>query len=147
MQFTKIIENNTCDCLSDATENLTDQFVRKVGTSSSIKDRDFKNNFERGKILQDENDCKERCGFHAVSIEIWNDVSSKLLLEKYFTTLGISPKYRNNLCVMKFKSGSGVLKHTPDQIDYNEFHYDLYKEDSFNVENLELVDMIPLKII
>ncbi len=81
---------------------------------------------------------------HGVSVEIWNEKSSPLLLEKYHRTAAISPQFRKNLCLIKFTNDNGVVKHTPNQYEYNEYHYDFYKEDSFSVSKLNLIEMIPL---
>ncbi|WP_025144514.1 hypothetical protein [Pedobacter jeongneungensis] len=146
MQFTKISEGNTCNCLTDTIENNTDKFVRKVTKSPTLKDRDFRTHAERGKVAEDKNDCNEVCGKNALSFEIWNSQSSDLLMKKYLTTLALSPQSKNNLCLVSFKPNSGLTKYTPDQIEYNEFHYDFYKEDSFSIDSLELIEMIPLVI-
>lgn len=146
MQFTKIKDNHTCDCFTGSDENNTDKFVRKVSKSPSLKERDFKSHIERGKIAENASNCEEICGLHGLSFEIWNSESSELLMKKYLTTVAISPQSKKNLSVINFKPNSGLIKHTPNQIEYNEFHYDFYKEDSFTIENLELIEMISLSI-
>jgi hypothetical protein len=147
MNFTKISSNTTCDCVSNASENLNDTFVRKVNRSANLKDSDFKNHIERNKIPENLNNCEEVCGHHGVSIEIWNDQSKPHLLNKYHQTAIISPQHKKNLCVIKFKPDCGVVKHTPNQAQYNEYHYDFYKDDDFLVTKLELVEMIQLKAV
>lgn len=144
MNFTKITDNTTCNCFGGAVENTTDTFVRKVRRSAELKDADFKNHIERDKTASNQHDCDEVCGLHGISIEIWNEKSSAPLMEKYITTASFSPKAKKNLCVIKFLPNSGLVKHTPEQKEFNEFHYDFYKEDSFLVSNLELVDMIQI---
>ena len=143
MQFTKISNNAECTCLSDSYIDLTNTFARRVRKAPDMKDGDFKNNFEKDRAPETD-DCEEICGFHGVSIDIWNDKSSTKLLEKYQTTANISPKYKNNLSIFKLKKEAGVIKYTPNQKPYNEFHYDFYKEDSFTIDRLELIEMIPL---
>ena len=144
MKFTKVEEGTICDCFSDASENSTDLFVRKVRVSQSLKDPDFRNHIERKKNPNNEDDCSEVCGLHALSFEIWSELSSDLLMKKYQTTVAISPQSKKNLCIVKFKPNSGLVKYTPNQEEYNEFHYDFYKIDDFTVANLELVDMIQI---
>lgn len=146
MNFTKITDNTTCDCFQNTIENTSDTFVRKVRRSTELKDADFRNHFERQKTPSNEHDCNEVCGMHGISIEIWNEKSSKLLMEKYLTTASFSPKSKDNLCVVRFLPNSGVFRYTPDQVKYNEFHYDFYKEDTFLVGNLELLNMIQIKV-
>lgn len=146
MNFTKISDNTSCNCFVDASENIADTFVRKVSRSGNIKDSDFKNHIERNKTPADSNNCEEVCGYHGVSIELWNEQSTPPLMNKYRQTAIISPQLKKNLCVIKFKSECGLIKYTPNQLEeYNEFHYDFYKDDDFLVEKLELVEMIPLK--
>lgn len=143
MPFTKISDNIECSCLTDSYSDLSNTFARKVRKAPDIKEGDFKNHYERDRF-PDSNNCKDICGFHGVSVEIWSDASSKILLEKYLTTANYSPKHKNNLSIFKFKEDAGVIKYTPDQEVFNEFHYDFYKEDLFAVDRLELVKMIPL---
>ncbi|MCX3264804.1 hypothetical protein [Pedobacter agri] len=147
MPYDKISKNTHCDCLTDAHEDLTNFFARSVKRAPSLKNSDFKNHIERNKIPSDESKCEEVCGYNGVSIELWNDSSSSLLLEKYKYSAAISPQFKKNLCIIKFKANKGLVKHTPNQIVYNEYHYDFYKEDSFTVEDVELIDMIPLTIV
>jgi len=147
MNFTKITDNTICDCFSGAVENTEDTFVRKVRRSVELKDPDFRNSIERTKAPSNENNCVEVCGYHGVSIEVWNDHSSKILMDKYQTTASFSPQSKNNLCVIKFKVNNGMVKYTPDQLPFNEFHYDFYKEDSFLVSHLELLDMIQITAV
>lgn len=146
MDFKKITDTTSCNCLLDTYSNTTDSFVRKVRKSPDLKDPDFRNHIEKGKMLEDAS-CEEICGYYGVSIEIWNDSSANVLLEKYKYTASISPKSKNNLCVIRFKENTGLVKHTPNQQIYNEHHYDFYKDDSFCVADLELIEMIPLNSI
>lgn len=143
MQFTKITDNTKCTCLSDCSNDVTNLFARKVRKAPDMKDADFRNHFEKNRSPET-NNCDEICGFYGVSIEIWNDASSKTLIEKYQITSSISPKHKNNLSIFKLKVDAGLVKHTPDQLEYNEFHFDFYKEDSFTIDKLELIEMIPL---
>lgn len=146
MGFNKITDTTSCNCLLGTNSNTTDLFVRKVRKSPDLKDTDFRNHIERGKTPEDAA-CEQICGYYGVSIEIWNDSSANILLEKYRYTAAISPKAKNNLCVIRFKEGNGVVKHTPDQQIYNEHHYDFYKDDSFSVADLDLIEMISLNSI
>ncbi len=143
MTFQKITDNTECDCFDKSYTDMISTFARKVRKAPAIKEPDFRNHIERNK-LPENSTCSEICGFHGVSIEIWNEDSSEVLLEKYLYTANISPSHKNNLSIFKLKENAGVIKHTPDQLEYNEFHYDFYKDDTFTVENLELIEMIPL---
>ena len=146
MNFTKISINTNCNCLREANENTDDTFVRKVRRSGNLNDSDFRTHFERGKIPGNLDDCEEICGLNGVSIEIWNGDSSKPLMDRYLITAAISPQVKKNLCVIKFRENCGLVKHTPNQAEYNEYHYDFFKDDDFLVEKLELIEMIPLKV-
>jgi hypothetical protein len=145
MDLTELTVRTPCDCLTGANENTIDRFVRKVRKSQNLNIADFRNHFERNKVMQDPNDCSEYCGMLGVSIELWNESSQPALLEKYRRTTVFSPKAKNNLCVVQFKAGSSHTKHTPDQVhEFNEYHYDLYKGNSFSIESLEVHEMITL---
>lgn len=144
MKFTKITECTPCDCITGASENTIDLFVRKVRKSPDLKDADFRSHFEKEKVPVSESDCEEVCGMYGISIEIWNKLSAVLLMEKYIYTASISPKSKNNLSIIQFKTNNGLIKHTPNQKIYNEHHYDFYKEDEFTVKDLQLIEMISL---
>ena len=143
MRFEKINDATRCNCLEGASQNTADLFVRKIRKSPALKDEDFRSYIERGKTPE-AGPCLQTCGYYGVSFEIWNDSSTKGLLEKYRYTAAISPKSKNNLCVVRFKAHSGLLKHSPDQQIYNVHHYDLYKDDTFFAADLELIEMISL---
>lgn len=147
MPFNKITDNTKCECFLDATQDTTNLFVRKVRKAPDLKDADFRNHFERNKTPENENNCDEVCGLHGVSIEIWNETSSPFLLKKYLYSATIAPQLKKNLSIIKFKANNGLVKYTPNQIDYNEYHYDFYKEDSFTVSDLDLIEMIPLTAV
>lgn len=145
-KFAKIADTTSCNCIDKLAENTLDTFVRKVGESKNVKDRDFKNYIECGKIPSEPEKCEKVCGYHGVSIEIWNETSSGLLREKYLKTISFSPKLRKHLFVFKLGTGCGLVKHTPDQESgYNYFHFDFYKEDGFQASMLQPVEMIPLR--
>ncbi|WP_423148625.1 hypothetical protein [Rubrolithibacter danxiaensis] len=146
MNFKNISDKTVCDCFQDAVQDNINTFVRRVRKSDSLNDSDFRNHIERGKTPQNEDDCEEVCGLYGLSFELWNDESSKLLMEKYLTTATFKPRDKRNLCVVRFLAESGYVKYTPNQTEYNEYHYDFYKEDSFNITKLELVEMIPLVV-
>lgn len=147
MEFKLINNGHNCKCLSQSVENYEDTFARKVDATQDFKLRDFKTHHERGVLLED-NSCQGICGFRGISIEIWNDESKGYISNKFSLTFGISPQYKkpkSQIGVFKLKEGAGKVKHTPNQKHGVEiFHYDLYKSDTFAIDMLELVEMIPL---
>lgn len=147
MNFYKISEQTACNCFIDAVENTTDTFVRRVRRSNNLSDSDFKNHIERNKIPVNKDHCDEVCGLYGVSVELWSQESYKPLMDKYLTTAALSPQFKKNLSVIRFMPNDGLIKHTPNQEEYNEFHYDFYKEDTFSVNNLNLIEMIPLVVV
>ena len=145
MTFENISNGTTCNCLRGCAENVKDTFARRTSESKSLKDRDFKTGYERGKEVLDLKDCSEVCGNKGLSIDLWNTQSKDKLLERYRQTYAISPKLRHHLTIIRFKVGCGKLKNTPvrNQIA-GEYHYDFYKCDEFKLELIELVENIPL---
>ena len=147
MKFTDISSVAHCDCLNDAVENTTDLFARKVNKSPNLRIQDFRNQIEKGRIPVNESDCEEVCGLRGVSVDIWTEESQGTIMQKYQNTLKFSPKAKNNVCVVKFAKDSCLLKYTPYQKpDYNPYHYDLFKEDSFSEESMEVVTMVPITL-
>jgi hypothetical protein len=142
MGFDKILAITTCDCLNGTSQNLTDTFIRRVRKSQELKNPDFRNHFERGKVPSDDSNCEEVCGMNGLSFDIWTKTSSKAILEKHKTSAGFAPKL-NHYCIVRFTTSSGLIKHTPNQENgYNEYHYDFYKDDTFTVSTLKLIDTI-----
>jgi len=147
MNFTVLSEGHSCSCHAKATENCIDTFARKVGDAKDLKSRDFKSHHERGVPLENAS-CEDVCGHRGVSIFVWNSESKTYILDKFSLTFGISPMIKRpkyQLGVFQVAQGLGKVKHTPNQKHGVEiYHYDLYKCDDFAVENLVLVDLLPL---
>ncbi len=147
MTFNQLHENTDCDCLLETRENTENLFARKVGKAKTeLKSRDFKTHYERGITVTSPDDCLEVCGKRGLSIDIWNEATKVAVLQRFMTTFAISPKLKNHLSIIKFKEGAGFVKHTPviEPIP-NENHYDFYKSDEFDLDLVELVELIPLK--
>ena len=145
MTFTNILQGIACKCLDNCRENEENLFARRTGDTKLLKDRDFRTHHERGKVATNPEDCEEVCGLRGLSVHLWNEKSEKDLLERYMTTCGISPKVKNHLSIIKFGSGVGKVKHTPENnILAGEYHYDLYKSDTFAVDLVQLIQNIPL---
>jgi hypothetical protein len=145
MTFETITQGTSCKCLKNCIENIVDTFARRTGDSKEIKLRDFRTPFERGKEVSDLNDCDEVCGNHGLSVDLWNDNSKGAILDRYMTTLAIGPKLKNHLSIIKLKAEAGLVKNTPviGQIG-GEYHHDMYKSDSFEINFVELIENIPL---
>jgi hypothetical protein len=134
-------ESIPCNCHEGATENTADTFVRTVRKSELLNISDFRNSLERSSTLTWSN-CSEYCGLLGVSVDIWNEQSRQFITDRFLYTQKIAPKNKKKLCIMKFKDGSGLTKHTPDQVVYNEFHYDLYKSENFTLDSFDVVETI-----
>ena len=143
MTFNNILAQTHCNCLEDSFENYSDTFARRSDKSPSPKARDFKSYYEGGKIVEDLNNCQEVCGHRGVSLEIWNADTRDKILEKFLESAQISPQFRKVLNIIRLKSNAGIVKYTPEQgLEYNEFHYDFYKSDDFQIDMIELVEQI-----
>jgi hypothetical protein len=149
MTFKYLDENTSCNCTSGAGIDSTSLYARRIGKVNSLKDRDFKTNFEKGKALNDAlKSCDEVCGSFGISVDKWDDKTKDEVMDKYLTTFKIAPKHKNNVCVIKFNAAAGKTKHTPIKSDpANLHHHDFYKSDSFSLENhVDLVEIIPIKL-
>jgi hypothetical protein len=146
MSYKSISEGHNCKCLIDAHDNNKDTFARKVGDTKDFKIRDFKTHHERGKILETES-CEDICGFRGLSVELWNEESKDYVIDKFSLTVKLAPmkKPSHQIGVFKIVENAGKVKHTPNQRHGQEiYHHDLYKSDTFVIENLEIIEMIPL---
>lgn len=149
MTFKYLDENTSCNCTSGADIDTTNLYARRIGKVNSLKTRDFKTMFEKGRAINDAlKDCEEVCGNYGLSIDKWNETTKEEVMDKYLTTLKIAPKHKNNVCVIRFDVDAGKTKHTPIKTDpANLHHHDFYKADSFSLEkHVDLVEIIPIKL-
>ena len=145
MTFENITRGTDCKCLKNCSENTVDVFARRTGDSKELKNKDFRTRFEGGKEVSDLKDCDEVCGNRGLSIDLWNDSSKDVILDRYMVTNALSPRLKNHLSIIKLKPNTGMVKRTPikDQLG-GEYHHDLYKSDNFAIEMIELIENIPL---
>ena len=137
MTFSFIHDDIECDCIEGAVEDNNSAFLRTID-GSIPKERDFLSHWERykkqGKELPIES-CDKTCGLKGLSVnkidgynegEISNIVKNRLLF---------LPQGRKKfICKFKLDNGSGVVKHTPNEI--HESHHDLYKCDEFDMNKI-----------
>ncbi len=147
MTFQNLESGHQCRCLEGSVADFKNLFVRRVSKASELKDRDFRTKHEKGKEPPTENNCQKICGnYRSISIDIWNEESKDIRLDHYTLGLLFAPKWKNNLAVIRFGNDTGFVKHTPinEESTLNPFHYDFYKCDTFELKNVELLEMIPL---
>ena len=114
-------------------------FARRVNLKSPFKISDF--NYSQSKRPETE-DCMEWCGIRSLSVHKYNMESKQEVIQRNIIYMGVAPASKKQLSVFKIKTGGGLVKNTPNQKHgLDQFHYDFYKPDDFNVENhLELVE-------
>ena len=78
-----------------------------------------------------------------ISINIWNEKSRDAVVRKYKTTGRFSPKNKDSICVFKFNKNAGLTRYTPSNTD--DFHYDFYKSDQFDLEMIIVEEVMILK--
>jgi hypothetical protein len=148
MNFQKITSLTSCECLNNLQEDNESIFIRRVGDSKVPKNGDFKADSDKKDfILNNDLSCKEACEKFGVSIEIWSEESQKKIIDRSITTLSIGQKLKKQICKFKLEKDAGLVKHTPEQEnEHNPFHYDLFKEDNFDISKINVLEMIPIKL-
>ena len=139
MTFDILHKDTNCDCVGFAEEDLDTRFARKI-YKPFLREYDFRIKEDgSGNILN----CKQLCGLRGISINIWNADSQEAIIQKYKTSTNFSPKNRDSICVFKFNKNAGLTRHTPSNQD--KFHYDFYKSDQFQMDNIEIQEILILK--
>lgn len=137
MEFNTIKEGTVCNCFDNANEDLQNNFAIKT-MKSELRVQDFNSYWEKGK-RPITNECEEICSLKGVSISIFNDETKDAVINIFKSLFPLAPKYKPYLSVVKLYDKSGLVKHTPNEI--NQYHYDLYKCDTFDYANVELINI------
>lgn len=144
--FCNIDSDTQCNCLHGAEEDIEHIYCRKIDTST-IKERDFKTHWERGKREYkgqtiSTNDCKAVCDLKAISTNIIkNNEHVEHAIKKYLKTCSLSPSKAKSsyLCKFKFKDHAGKVKHSPELDDHT--HYNFFKADTFSINRIEVISI------
>lgn len=138
MEFNNILSEHNCDCLDKATEDNTSHFAIKT-MKENLRIQDFQSYWEKGKRPDDNTNCENVCSLKGVSISIFNDITKDEVVNIYKELFPLAPKYKPYINVVKFYDSSGVVKHTPS--DINIYHYDLYKSDTFDFSIVDVIQV------
>lgn len=138
MEFKNILSEHNCNCLEKAIEDNTSHFAIKT-MKENLRGQDFQSYWEKGKSLDDNSNCEKICSFKGVSISIFNDITKDEVVTIFKELFPLAPKYKPYLNVVKFYDSSGVVKHTPNEINIH--HYDFYKSDTFDFLNVEVIEV------
>lgn len=139
MTFENLKKGVPCDCLQNTFEDTASMFVRKIN-KERVKENDFKSKWEKNEELTI--DCNKICALKGVSISKIDEESKPALIQNYLEVFPISPKYKPNLYLFKFKEKAGLIKSTPSKNIIN--HNDFYKCDDFSLMKLEELEIISL---
>jgi hypothetical protein len=145
MNFTKLHQDTTCNCIENTENDTTTIFARKINKPEP-RERDFLSKWEKVTLngqLPTLSNCIEICGFKGISMNIWTTETQLKIIEKYVTTFQITPKHKDSIFVFKFKNEAGLVAFTPNKND--PFHFDFYKADDFDLQFLDSIDIIYLK--
>ena len=138
MTFNELHSDIGFNCIKDAIEDNTNEFVRRL-KKETLNDNDFKSHWERG-IRPPEMNCESICSHKGISINLFNDEHIELIINKYKTTFSINPKRGAYLLLFKLKKNAGVVKRTPTKNDLS--HCNLFKADNFSLDKLEITEIV-----
>ena len=139
MNFRTLNSDTNCDCTKDATIDNVSRFALKMN-KSSMRENDFKTYWEKGKTSTV---CSEICSYKGQSLTIVNNQTDlETTIDVYKKLFPFSPSYRTHCAVITLNENSGLVKHTP--IDINPLHYDFYKYDDFSIDKVTKMQIIPL---
>jgi hypothetical protein len=138
MEFKNILSEHNCDCLDKAIEDNTSHFAIKT-MKEVLRVQDFQSYWEKGKRPDDITNCEKTCSYKGLSISIFNDVTKDDVVSIYKELFPLAPMYKPYIKVVKFYESSGVMKHTPSNV--NNHHYDFYKSDTFDYLNVDIIQV------
>ena len=142
MTFENINVDIDCDCLEGAICDTESHFGRKTN-KNFLKPGDFISYWEKGKRSEDQI-CAEICSLKGISLNFMNDESKENVINIFKQLFPISPSYKPHIHVIQLGGTCGYVKHTPDHVNGNLYHYDFYKSDEFNLEDVTHVEVISL---
>lgn len=138
MTFENLQFDSECNCVKDAIEDYSNEYVRKL-RKEVVEERDFLTHWERN-IRPEINNCENICSYKGVSINQFKDEFVELILNKYKTTFNFNPKKGAYFLKFKFKQDAGKVKFAPEEDDNS--HYNFFKADSFGLEKLEIIETV-----
>lgn len=142
MNFDKTFAGIDCKCLDGSLEDNESIFLRRVGESKTLKERDFKTHIERGKTPPS-NSCDDQCGYRGLSIEKHQQGWDEFHEVRKSLTNAFSPQHKYQMAKIKINPDFGAVKFTPEQQGgSNPFHYDFYKSSAFDINSLTHIGFI-----
>lgn len=145
MTFDSLHADTDCDCLIEAFEDTEQIFARKI-SKPNMRVADFYSHWERNRKPA-ENICTEICKYKGISVNYWDDSTRQQVIDKYVKSLRLinldNKIVKDSILIFRFKSKMGSLKYSPSKSDSS--HYTFYKSDTFDIQDIEIIDTIELK--
>jgi hypothetical protein len=145
MTFDSLHADTDCDCLGGTFEDTDRYFARKI-SRPVMKTSDFFSHWEREKFPAVLN-CKNTCMHKGLSFNEWNDETKEKVIAKYANTVaGQNRKgkiIKDCVLIFRLKENMGLINFSPTRFDPS--HHTFFKSDTFDVDNLELVEIIALE--
>lgn len=140
MNFTSLLQDTICDCLTDAYIDNTTRFAIKTN-KNVLREADFRSYWEKGRRL--ENVCADICSLKGQSINVLNnDEDYAQTIEIFKSLFPLAPGYRPHCTVITLGENSGLVKSTP--LQENPLHYDFFKSDQFILDMVQFHSSINL---
>lgn len=137
MDFTKLQADHSCNCLENANEETDNLYAIKT-MKDVLRVQDFNSYWDKGRRPKND-DCTEICSLKGISLSIINEDTKDAVIETYKELFPLAPKYKPYLSIIKLYETSGMVKHTP--IDLNQYHFDFYKSDAFDFTKVNLINV------
>jgi hypothetical protein len=145
MTFDSLHADTDCDCLGGTFEDTEKLFARKI-SKPNLRIADFSSRWERNK-RPPENSCIEICKYKGISVNYWDDLTQQQVIDKYVKSLRLidldNKIIKDSILIFRFKSKMGCMKSSPSKNDPS--HYTFYKNDTFDIQEIEVIETIELK--
>ena len=138
MTFERISSDTSCDCLAKTEIDTSNEYVRKL-RKDKVEERDFLTHWER-EIRPESQECEDICSYKGVSINQFKNEYESQILNKYKTTFKFNPKKGAYYLKFKFNENVGRIKYAPEDDDIS--HYNFFKADEFQIENLLILETV-----
>jgi hypothetical protein len=143
MTFDSLHADTDCDCLGETFEVEGKLFARKIGKPLA-RLSDFYSHWERNKKPTVLN-CDNTCMYKGLSCNEWNNESKEQVLEKYINLINSQEKtgaISDAILIFKIKHSGGLMKYSPSRKDIS--HHTFFKSDTFEMDCIEIVEVINL---
>jgi len=136
LQYVNLDLASDCNCIDGAAQDQFSTFALKTN-KKNLRAADFKSKWEKTNMLTQPENCENCCGEKGVSLSKVNSENCMQVLGIYQELFPLMPNYKPFFTLICLNNMSGAVKLT--KTPKNEYHYDLFKSDVFDVTQVQFL--------